>query len=409
MLEAATKHLFCTAVFVTIFLNSLCQAFGEGCDQICHDLEGEREELKISVPLQDNQNSFSTGFNPWREYFDITLGVATVTQASSGVSEGLSERGDRAAAAIAFDLEIGALKTERGEAYSLIEFGIGAGIDRAIPSLSGFYDEALEGVQLTELWYEHFVWGEQFKLRAGKLDLSADFDTNQAANCGITQFASSGFVNSLTLGFPSKTGLGGMALAQINPLWEVGLGLVNGDSQWETSFDAPFSIAEIRAKPQLVGLQGDYRFYGWFNGADHQHLRAPDRGGLDNYGLGLSFDQQVSRKIVLFARYGGQDQRVAQIVRAWSMGLQYEAGLSQVAQDRLGLAYGKAHIGKDWKSLDRENDINSSNEHHIELYYSWPLAAWGSIAPNLQWVENPEGNRRNGDVWMVGFRLQAAL
>jgi high affinity Mn2+ porin len=75
-------------------------------------------------------------------------------------------------------------------------------------------------------------------------------------------------------------------------------------------------------------------------------------GSKNDYGFGLSFDQQITDTVTMFARYGRQRSSVSRVQQAWSAGLQFAVDIYGRQDDAFGLAYGQSLIGDDWKRLD---------------------------------------------------------
>ena len=247
------------------------------------------------------------------------------------------------------------------------------------------------------------------RFRGGKVDLTTDFDASAVANSETDQFLSSGFANNLAVEFPDDNGFGAMLWASPHDLLDIGIGVADADADWDNVFNDVFSIVELDFKPKIAERQGNYRIYGWFNGKDHDDLKEPAKTKEDNYGYGVSLDQDITEIVTLFARYGWQMGRVSQVEHAWSAGLQCSGKFYGREDDTLGLAYGMAIIGDDWKDVDRGNGINTGDEHHVELYYNLKVNDHLNISPDIQWVKNPNGDRDNDNVWVLGIRAQLSF
>jgi carbohydrate-selective porin OprB len=187
----------------------------------------------------------------------------------------------------------------------------------------------------------------------------------------------------------------------------ISLAVADADADWSDLFNDLFSIAEVNFKPEIAGHPGNYRVYGWFNGSDHEDLLDPTDTDENNYGVGLSFDQEITEILGIFARYGWQRGSVSQVEHAWSAGFQCSGKFYGRENDTFGLAYGMAVIGDDWK--DANSRVNAGDEHHVELYYNIKVNDHLNISPDIQWVNNPNGDRDNDDVWAFGIRAQLSF
>ena len=123
----------------------------------------------------------------------------------------------------------------------------------------------------------------------------------------------------------------------------------------------------------------------------------------------MSFDQELTDLVTLFARYGRQRGRVSQVKHGWSAGIQCSGKFYGREIDTFGLAYGVAIIGEDWRAVDRSDGIKSGDEHHVELYYNLKVNDHLDISPDIQWVKNPNGDRDNDMVWAFGIRAQLSF
>ncbi|HNX04929.1 MAG TPA: carbohydrate porin [Opitutales bacterium] len=346
--------------------------------------------------------------NKWYDAIEIALGATGVVQGSSGAGDLIGD-GDKTDGSASIDIEITAHATESGAFFVHLESGSGDGLDGDIATLSGFNDDADDdsNLRLTEVWYEQ-AFGETARLRLGKVDLSTDFDTNAVANDETAQFLSCGFVNAPALEFPDDNGLGAMFWMSPTKLVDIGVGVADANADWDNVFEDPFAIAEVDFKPVFGELQGNYRFYAWYNGKDHEDL---SDGSTDakNHGFGLSFDQQLNDIATVFVRTNIQRGEVSQVASSWSAGLGLSGSVFGRDGDSFGLAYGMALIGDDWKDFDAVNGIESSDEGHLELYYNLAINEHLSLSPDIQWVTNPNGDRACDDVFVFGLRAQVSF
>ncbi len=370
----------------------------------------DNESMDKAVEQQAAPASKTEEEKRWYEKIEIALGATGVLQGSPGAEELLGPGSDVTDGSMSFDLELTLPVAKHGKFYTLFEAGAGDGIDGDIPTLSGFNDDADDdqSVRLTEIWYEHAWFSDRVRLRGGKVDLTTDFDTSALANSETDQFLSSGFVNNLAVEFPDDNGFGAMLWASPGEFWDIGVGIADADADWDKVFEDVFSIVELDFKPKISDRQGNYRIYGWFNGSDHEHLNDDTKTRENNYGFGVSFDQEITGVFGVFARYGWQRGSVSQIEHSWSAGFQGSGGFYGREDDIFGLAYGRAIIGDAWRDVALANGINSADEHHVEFYYNLKVNDHLNFSPNIQWVKNPNGDS-NDNVWAFGLRAQLSF
>ncbi|MEW6359008.1 MAG: carbohydrate porin [Planctomycetota bacterium] len=366
----------------------------------------------------------------WDDHIQLGFAATGVYQGASGAKRRFFDHrtgnyywapdGDVGDATLSFDFEVLATVFDHGTAFALIEAGNGDGIDANIPTLSGFNDDADndDRLHLSELWYEQHWLDEKIRLRAGKLDLTTLFDTNQVANDETAQFLSSAFVNNVAVEWPDGDYTVG-ATAWVS-LWEwldLGYAVAEAHNDWDDVFDSTFHIWEIDVKPKPFGRQGNYRAYAWLNDLVHQDIKYPARWRQRGYGVGLSFDQEATDHLTLFMRYGWQRECVYEFEDAWSFGFQLKGDLWKRPTDHLGFAFGIISMGGDWKNYherpvvdfhfrDFPEGIVPGDERHIELYYSFQAHDHLTISPHVQWVGNAMGDRQSDDVWVGGVRAQ---
>ncbi len=120
----------------------------------------------------------------------------------------------------------------------------------------------------------------------------------------------------------------------------------------------------------------------------------------------MSFDQELTDVISAFARFGRQRERVYPVEYAWSVGLQLTGSLYGREGDALGIACGQAKMGGDQRDVNRSLGIRSGDEDHLEAYYRLRINDNLALSPDIQWSNNPDGDRDNDDVWAFGVRAQ---
>jgi high affinity Mn2+ porin len=351
----------------------------------------------------------------------IEIGFAAngVVQGSVGnhTNEGLPSdrsRKDRVDGSISADLEISKRIGKHGLATVILAGAYGDGLDPQIPSWWGINGDAEDEhrVYLKQLWYEHEFFDEQLIFTLGKIDLTAYFDSNAAANCENTQFLSPGFVHSTAIEFPDGNGPGVRVTFAPTDIFDISFGWGQGEDDWDELGHRSLFIGEAGLHPRFWGLQGNYRFYGWFkqHHTDEDMVSWDDRGrgvfeNRNGWGMGMSLDQAVTPQITLFARAGYQDEKVYEFAWAWSLGAEVKGGYWGRDDDALGIAYGMAMISDDYRDFKRIVDAEpwfTKDESHLELYYRFQLNDHISVSPDLQVLWNAQGDGRFDPVMIIG-------
>lgn len=304
---------------------------------------------------------------------DLGLGLTGVLQGT---------RGDTSATDGSYSADIEATaEVGYGTAYVHLEGGDGDGATDEVPGVNA---DALGPVgskfDIVEAWWE-FSLKEGLVVTLGKLDPTVYFDANGVANDECTQFLADMFVNNVAMAWPDYSPGVRVSFA-LTERWELSLGAFSMDADWEDLDQGVFTVGELAFKPLLPGLEGTYRFYLWRDGT-----------GEGNWGLGLSFDQQVTPEATLFGRFGYPNEAVDGVEFSWSLGGQMAGSRWGKEDDVVGLALGQALL----KNADKD-------EARLEAYYSLSLGEKITLSPDLQVVLNPQGKDKK--VVVLGLRTQ---
>lgn len=300
---------------------------------------------------------------------------------------------------IYFDKKFG----DYAEGYVLLKAGQGEGVDRSLKVYSNVNDNADDNpsVHMSEAWYELYFKQISGALAFGKLDATNYIDTNDYANTETTQFLGGVFCNSPVIEFPSSNGAGvHFGLAPFD-LFDINLAAVDGKGEWNNVFDTMFLAGQINFKPKFSGRSGNYRILVWSNGTNHTKWIDPAKEKENSYGWGLSFDQELTDVLGVFARYGWQDPKVYlngntfSLEQSWSMGTQLKGSLWGRQDDCIGIGFGQIMASDKYKEA---NGLLAKTESHLECYYNFKVNEHLSLSPDLQVIWQPYGkDAANGD------------
>ena len=371
----------------------------------------------------------------------IAVGLTLTQIYQVNVRGGLATRRRTGGYAGSWDLELDAdlAKLLRlpalagGTVYLLAEGSWSDGIDGS--SVGSFFganddDAGNRSIDLTELWYEHELLDGKVHVRAGKIDLTggfqcrgcvASFDGNAFANDETAQFLNGALVNNPTIPFPDN-GLG--AMLYVEPIegfyLSVGAADANADAR-ETGFNTVFtgedrflSIYEAGITPLLNSprgpLQGACRIGFWLDSGPVDRMNA-DGADRDNMGLYLSLDQMFWKEnadaddaqgLGGFFRYGMADSETNEIKAFYSAGVQYQGLLPGRDDDVLAAGFATG-------TLSAQAGHSADTETVIETYYSIRVTPWLTLAPSLQVIFHPGGQRDVHDAVVLGFRCQMSF
>ncbi len=331
----------------------------------------------------------------------IAVGLTGVVQGSIDGEDISGENRDRTDGSWSMDLELESPVGERGLAFMLIEAAQGDGLTDELEGLfHNVNDDAGDsesGLEVTEAWYQHSFCDDRVALAAGKLDMTNYFDTNTVANDERFQFLNSGLVNSIAVEFPEENGAGALLAVYPSDLIQFSLGWAESDADWEDIANDGFGIMEVDFKPNLSEREGNYRFYAWVNGSDKEKLGDGD-SHKNGWGVGLSFDQQLTDCLTAFLRAGYADKDVYEVEGTWSAGAEIRGRKWNRENDVLGFAVSQALISDRVEPDDTET--------LFEAYYSIMFSDQFRLSPDIQVIDNPGGDADNDTVTVLGTRAQ---
>ncbi len=355
----------------------------------------EQEESAANV--EERKSSFRVLIDK----FDFGATVTTVGQHSNF---GATDSGIDGSLMV--EVKAKAKLTERDTVRATFKAGMGEGLGGRIPSFCGFNGAsgAARNIYLNQLWYERKLDVDgKWRARVGYLDLTSDFDQNAYANDEYTQFLSDAFINNLTFECPANS-LGGQLWWEPNDKWCFGVGYSESNRDCVEMFSYGVAIAEIDRRVQIGELEGTYRGYFTANFGPHDALDG-SRDDLVNDGWGLSFDQEISKYVGLWGRYGQQNGACCEFDRALTGGFELHSFSEERPDDILGFGYGITCVSDEFAALNE----GAVDENHFELYYSFQVNEYFSATPSLQWIDGVGGDGEAEVVWAPGFRATVAF
>jgi porin len=284
--------------------------------------------------------------------------------------------------------------------------------------------EAGNGWKLYESWVE-FRFGESSStLRAGVLDLNAEFDTPvtqgifTASPFGIgTEFSQTGSRGPVC--WPT-TGLGLRAAGDFNDNLHWRFGAYDGapgthrDSFSSTrisSDEGALFVGEIEYSSQTVHKLA---LGGWVYTAGFESIgagAAPSAEERGNQGFYVHLDTRLgSVGPVDFdgaVRAGAAEARFNAVDRY--VGVAFTANHLVPARpgDTLGFGVAHAALGDAYRALRAfDGQPSSAAETTFELVYRAELTPWLSVLPNVQFVRDPGADPVVGDSWVAGLRFE---
>ncbi|MDD3088765.1 MAG: carbohydrate porin [Candidatus Omnitrophica bacterium] len=355
---------------------------------------------------------------------DIGAGLTMVGQGAANANNPDATDGKKARfdGSYSADLEIGKDFDDFGRAFIHLEAGQGDTVESELSVFSNVNRDAGDSnahLDITEAWYEHYLFDKQITITGGKIDATCYLDTNAFANDETAQFLGHIFRNSAVIDWPDDNGFGArMYLApEFAKFVDVEMLYMNERGDWENLFDNPFIGGQFNFMPaKAFGYdeemwEGNYRVLFWYNGAAHSKVKDPDVLKRGNAGFGFSMDQKITDVYGVFGRFGWANPTVNDLAYDWSFGGQMTGKYWNREDDVVAVAIGQVIPGKEYRDI---NEFHKA-ETHIEAYYSFQVNKYLTLSPDMQIIWDPNGGGINGidkdaeTVFVYGIRGQVSF
>lgn len=339
----------------------------------------------------------------------LTLGPVSAAFGLTGVLQGTAGRdkddpgaGNHTDGSWSNDIDLNVKLAEDSRFFLHFEGGNGSGLDARIPTFSGTNQDVFDSeasLEMDEAWYQVRMLDKKMHFTGGKVDMTNYFDANEVANDEKMQFLSPSLVNSLAVEWPQDESAGVEGGYDFAEWLAVSVGWAEADANWDDILDKPFAIAEVDLRPTFSNREGNYRFYGWYNGRNKPELDG-DSTDKKGHGFGMSADQEINDAVTLFARAGWEDDQVYTVEWAWSAGFQVTMNSLNRPNDIFAAAFGRA-ITSDVLDLE--------DEDHLEIYYSIYVHKFLQVTPDFQYFWDPAGDPDADDFAVFGLRAQVVF
>jgi porin len=293
--------------------------------------------------------------------------------------------------------------------------------------------QGLNNIEADAGWYLYDLWSEvsfgsrqAASVRAGLLDLNAEFDTSDTA----------GFFVSPPFGIGTdlaQTGANGPAVFPVTALGVRFGGELGEALQWRFAAyegtpgrtdrhrfatadlshgEGALLIGELALAP---GGLHKLAFGAWSYTASFERIDAGAAGndvhGKGNRGayamidaplgsLGAARVDGMLRAGVADARYNAVGTYVGGAVVVSNL-------LSLRPDDGLGIAIAHARTGRQFRSqLLANGGQPAQSETAVELTWRAPLGQWLAVVPSVQWVASPGADRAMRNAFVAGFRFE---
>jgi hypothetical protein len=240
-------------------------------------------------------------------------------------------------------------------------------------------------ISLREAWIRTEIFSQTLALTIGRLDQTAFFDRNVAANDETSQFVSDALVNNPMLGL-SSNGAGLSAVYDPRGSFNVKVGVQQSNPDALNMSESLYTLAEVgyRARPFLLA-EGNYR--AWY--------RSDNDAGPTRTAWGISLDQKLVDGLTIFGRYGAAEADTGHD-HFYSTGVQFDKGMALNPEDVWGVGYARTRLH------------GPESEWLTELYYSMHLSAKLRLSFHAQYLTETNGGAKRSYL-VPGLRLQAGL
>jgi high affinity Mn2+ porin len=417
-----------------------------GVENQTTEISGRDEDLENQILALKKPNESGIAFGA-----SMTM---VALDAASGTTTGKNESQLNYLADMEFEIPGDALGQSAGFGdstfFAHLRAGQGNSLDSLAPTLTGTLNSSSfelshgdeSSLILAEAWYRLGIplgahgSGQIGRVEAtiGKMDVFGFYDGNAIADDETEFFLNNVFVHNPLLdsgGDLTADDFGfapGLNVAYVNDInstthWKLSLGVFGSGSgaSFDDSFSDPFVIGQAEYSGKvLLGLPGNYRFYGWHNGQAVAYADEFDNVTESHAGIGFSIDQQVTKHVTMFSRYGYSLEGQVKFDWAFTDGGQLGGTPWGRPTDRVGVAFGWLNPSSEFKAaapnLDADADGSpdfgftiSGAENQAELFYAWQINNYFQLTPSVQWVGQPGGDSSADDIVVLGLRAKAAF
>jgi high affinity Mn2+ porin len=300
----------------------------------------------------------------------------------------------------------------------------------------GGEQEQIDGSQLQLATKEDI---SRFTLTVGKMAVPDQFDNNSYAHDPSSQFLNWAVTDQGSFDYAADS-LGyeyGLALELNQKRWAARWGIFtvprvsNGLATDGHYLKAWQQVAELEERYELFGHPGKVRFLGYLESANMGSYQAT----LDNpslheditrtrrfrytYGLGINFEQEITKDVGAFLRAGYRDPnyevwQYTDISRSLALGLQIKGNAWCRPNDTFGLAEALDALGHAQREyfaagglgiLIGDGKLHYGLENLIETYYNLEVFKGVNLSLDYQLVINPAYNQDRGPINIFMARL----
>ncbi len=296
--------------------------------------------------------------------------------------------------------------------------------------------------RISELSYEQQLANGVVSIKAGRLDMGADFNEFSCKFMNLTfcYLTLDHIAGDNFFAYPvsmwaarAKVKLRDDLFAKVG-VYDINPRLATKGFSFNTSRSTGTNVmTELDWQPKLgpAGLPGIYRGGVGYSTADRNDTFRDVNGRpylvtgsapavrRDHWVYWLQGQQQVTGTggatptgLTVFANFTQTDDRVVQVDQVINAGLFYSGAIPSRPLDEIGLAVGRSHISDRLARGQRARNATpgltpvavQDAEYPIELYYGLSFGKAATLRPNVQYIIRPGGTKSNNDAFVLGLR-----
>jgi porin len=273
--------------------------------------------------------------------------------------------------------------------------------------------------QISEIWFEQFLFGDGVRIKVGKIDVNGEFAASEYAAEFLNPSAE---LPPNLLGLPSypDPAFGGLLSWQVCEGFGVAAGVFDGAGQegYTTGDDGPstlfgdpadlYLVSEAALSWECKALAGRLALGATRHTGTFDRFDGETEDGVNSYYA--VFDHAIFKEepddaddiqgAGVFARITFADADYSEVTLHAAAGGTWRGPLTGRDDDTIGLAVYYA------KFTDRAAaGFDDDGEFALEAFYKLQLTPFASIKPDLQYIANPSGSDEIDDALVASVRF----
>jgi porin len=253
-----------------------------------------------------------------------------------------------------------------------------------------------QSFNLRQLYWQQFLFNNEFSYRIGKVDLGDVFNNNRLQSDNH-YFLNTAFSDNPTMAYPENN-FGFDLIWRPKPLFYMSVGTADASGDNNNDDEAGkelkntnwFTAAEVGLTPWFENLgAGHYRLTAWYTDADTAS------GSSGASGISLSCDQDLGPRMLAFLRYGYTDGDLTSTEQIVAGGVAFKRPFGK-NDDMAGIA---AAWGR--PTIDALGD-----QAVVEAFYRFQVTPAIEVTPDIQLTIDPSLAPEEDYVWVFGVRMR---